>query len=136
MKTFENNKCVSGSALKYNCKCIFNFVRKSVCLVRHIFNLSSVMCVVNKNSTFSRCVSELWTYTIMMLLLSPTVLSSGLLPDEQVLLGKLFNEQQYDNSVRPVFNSSKNVEVNVGFTLIQIMDMVSISVCIFYDLKL
>ncbi|KAL4227437.1 acetylcholine-gated cation-selective channel [Mactra antiquata] len=51
------------------------------------------------------------------------VLSSALLPDEQALMLKLFNDQQYDNSVRPVFNSSQNVEVQFGFTLIQIMDM-------------
>lgn len=74
---------------------------------------------------FSTYISGCWLYTVIVLLVSPTALSSGLLPDEQVLLGKLFNEQQYDNSVRPVFNSSKNVEVMVGFTLIQIMDMVS-----------
>lgn len=74
---------------------------------------------------FSTYLSGCWLYTVIVLLVSPTALSSGLLPDEQVLLGKLFNEQQYDNSVRPVFNSSKNVEVMVGFTLIQIMDMVS-----------
>ncbi|XP_053405864.1 neuronal acetylcholine receptor subunit alpha-7-like [Mercenaria mercenaria] len=51
------------------------------------------------------------------------VLSSALLPDEQALLQKIFTDQQYDNSVRPVYNSSKNVEVQFGFTLIQIMDM-------------
>ncbi|CAI9719259.1 neuronal acetylcholine receptor subunit beta-4-like [Octopus vulgaris] len=43
------------------------------------------------------------------------------LPDEQRLLLKLFDN--YDTSVRPVYNSSKNVVVTFGFTLIQIMDM-------------
>ena len=46
------------------------------------------------------------------------------LPDEHDLLLKLFDNQSYDSSVRPVYNSSKNVEVTFGFTLIQIMDMV------------
>ena len=70
-------------------------------------------------------LSELLTCPVILLLMLPTVLSSGILPDEQRLLRKLFNEQQYDNSVRPVYNSSKNVEVRIGFTLVQIMDMVS-----------
>lgn len=51
------------------------------------------------------------------------VLTSRPLPDEQELFKKLFNDQQYDNSVRPVYNSSENVVVEFGFTLIQIMDM-------------
>jgi hypothetical protein len=38
---------------------------------------------------------------------------------------KIITDQHYDNSVRPVYNSSRNVEVSFGFTLIQIMDMVS-----------
>lgn len=46
-------------------------------------------------------------------------------PDEQRLLDKLFNPDRYDNSVRPVYNSSESVKVEFGFTLIQIMDMVS-----------
>lgn len=54
-----------------------------------------------------------------------TVSSDEVLPDEQKLLRKLFNDQSYDNSVRPVFNSSDNVMVSFGFTLIQIMDMVN-----------
>lgn len=49
------------------------------------------------------------------------------LPDEQRLVGKLFNKLTYDNSVRPVFNSSENVVVGFGFSLIQVMDMVSIT---------
>ncbi|KAJ8304992.1 hypothetical protein KUTeg_018575 [Tegillarca granosa] len=44
-------------------------------------------------------------------------------PDEQRLLDKLFNPDRYDNSVRPVYNSSESVKVEFGFTLIQIMDM-------------
>ncbi|XP_052792028.1 neuronal acetylcholine receptor subunit alpha-10-like [Mya arenaria] len=64
-----------------------------------------------------------FTHLFVCLLVARSVLSSGRLPDEQALMHRLFNEQQYDNSVRPVFNSSKNVEVQFGFTLIQIMDM-------------
>ncbi|KAL3865422.1 hypothetical protein ACJMK2_042812 [Sinanodonta woodiana] len=63
------------------------------------------------------------SHSPFMLLLLSTVLSTEVLPDEQKLLNKLFNEQAYDNSVRPVYNSSRNVEVIFGFTLIQIMDM-------------
>jgi len=55
------------------------------------------------------------------------VAAGGRLTDEQALMERLFNEQQYDNSVRPVFNSSRNVVVTFGFTLIQIMDMVRLS---------
>ncbi|XP_060601913.1 neuronal acetylcholine receptor subunit alpha-3-like [Ruditapes philippinarum] len=51
------------------------------------------------------------------------VLSSAFLPDEQALMQKIITDQHYDNSVRPVYNSSRNVEVSFGFTLIQIMDM-------------
>lgn len=47
---------------------------------------------------------------------------SPVLPDEQRLLDKLF--RTYDNSVRPVYNSTRNVEVAFGINLIQIMDMV------------
>ena len=55
------------------------------------------------------------------------VLADDVLPDEHDLLQKLFNNQSYDSSVRPVFNSSHNVVVTFGFTLIQIMDMVGVS---------
>lgn len=47
------------------------------------------------------------------------------IPDEQRLLNEIFTSNHYDESVRPVFNSSENVRVTFGFTLIQIMDMVS-----------
>lgn len=60
-----------------------------------------------------------------------TVSSDEVLPDEQKLLRKLFNDQSYDNSVRPVFNSSDSVMVSFGFTLIQIMDMVN-TILFFY----
>lgn len=87
------------------------------------------MTVKSENAIFVfPHVSGVRIYTVILLLMFHTALSSGLLPDEQALLSKLFNEQQYDNSVRPVFNSSKNVEVMIGFTLVQIMDMVSISI--------
>ena len=52
------------------------------------------------------------------------MISNEVLPDEHDLLLKLFDSQSYDSSVRPVYNSSKNVVVTFGFTLIQIMDMV------------
>ena len=69
-----------------------------------------------------------WLYYFWILsLIYPSAFSSSLHPDEQQLFYKLFNEQAYDNSVRPVFNSSHNVEVTFGFTLIQIMDMVRFS---------
>lgn len=45
------------------------------------------------------------------------------LPDEQRLLMKLL--KNYDSNVRPAMNSSVSVEVTFGFSLIQIMDMVS-----------
>ncbi|XP_064609290.1 neuronal acetylcholine receptor subunit beta-3-like [Liolophura sinensis] len=45
------------------------------------------------------------------------------IPDEQRLLNEIFTSNHYDESVRPVFNSSENVQVTFGFTLIQIMDM-------------
>ncbi|WAQ99872.1 ACH1-like protein [Mya arenaria] len=64
-----------------------------------------------------------FTHLLVCLLVARSVLSSGRLPDEQALMHRLFNDQQYDNSVRPVFNSSENVEVQFGFTLIQVMDM-------------
>ena len=48
-----------------------------------------------------------------------------MLPDEQRLVNELFNKSNYDNTVRPVMNASYSVEVKFGFTLIQIMDMVS-----------
>ena len=60
----------------------------------------------------------------LLLLLFHLVLSGEVLPDEHDLLLKLFDSQSYDSSVRPVYNSSKNVVVTFGFTLIQIMDMV------------
>ena len=44
------------------------------------------------------------------------------LPDEQRLLRKLF--KVYTSDVRPVYNSSHNVQVIFNFNLIQIMDMV------------
>lgn len=51
--------------------------------------------------------------------------SARVIPDEQRLLNKVF--KNYDQSVRPVFNATKNVVVSFGLTLIQIMDMVSAS---------
>ena len=63
--------------------------------------------------------------TCLWLCILPLVLSEEVLPDEHDLLLKIFDGQSYDSSVRPVFNSSKNVVVSFGFTLIQIMDMVS-----------
>ena len=60
----------------------------------------------------------------LLLLLFHLVFSDEVLPDEHDLLLKLFDSQSYDSSVRPVYNSSKNVVVTFGFTLIQIMDMV------------
>lgn len=48
------------------------------------------------------------------------------LPDEQRLVEELFNKNKYDNSVRPVINASHSVVVKFGYSLIQIMDMVSI----------
>ena len=47
------------------------------------------------------------------------------IPDEHRLVAKLFNKDRYDNSVRPVFNSSDYVNISFGFSLIQIMDMVT-----------
>jgi hypothetical protein len=49
------------------------------------------------------------------------------IPDEQRLLNKVFRANRYDSSVRPVFNATASVKVNFGLTLIQIMDMVSLS---------
>ena len=60
----------------------------------------------------------------LLLLLLHLVFADEVLPDEHDLLLKLFDSQSYDSSVRPVYNSSKNVVVTFGFTLIQIMDMV------------
>jgi hypothetical protein len=50
-----------------------------------------------------------------------------LLPDEQKLINNLglFDPDVYDKSVRPVYNSTWSVVVDFGFTLIQIVDMVS-----------
>ncbi|XP_021375385.1 neuronal acetylcholine receptor subunit alpha-10-like [Mizuhopecten yessoensis] len=56
-------------------------------------------------------------------ILRSIALCTECLPDEQRLVGKLFDKLTYDNSVRPVFNSSENVVVGFGFSLIQIMDM-------------
>ena len=61
----------------------------------------------------------------LCLCLMSAALGDEVLPDEHDLLQKLFDNQSYDSSVRPVFNSSHNVVVTFGFTLIQIMDMVS-----------
>ena len=44
-------------------------------------------------------------------------------PDEQRLLSKVLHN--YNKNVRPVFRSNDSVAVTLGFTLIQIMDMVS-----------
>ena len=46
-------------------------------------------------------------------------------PDEQRLLDKLFIN--YDKNVRPILNSNDSVKVVLGFTLIQITDMVSVA---------
>lgn len=45
--------------------------------------------------------------------------------DEQKLLEHIFVINDYDSNSRPVYNSTQNVEVTFGFTLIQILDMVS-----------
>ncbi|XP_076443988.1 neuronal acetylcholine receptor subunit alpha-10-like [Babylonia areolata] len=42
-------------------------------------------------------------------------------PDEQRLLAKVLHN--YNNNVRPVYNSNDSVPVTLGFTLVQIMDM-------------
>jgi len=44
-------------------------------------------------------------------------------PDEQRLLTKI--ERNYDNRVRPVYNSTHRVTVKFALTLVQIIDMVS-----------
>lgn len=75
-----------------------------------------------------------------MMLLLPTIfisfqclnsicLGCRLLPDEQKLINNLglFDPDIYDKSVRPVYNATWSVVVDFGFTLIQIVDMVSIS---------
>ena len=49
------------------------------------------------------------------------------------MLGNISSEQRlmtdllwkYENSVRPIYNSSKPVEVGLGLTLTQILDLVS-----------
>ena len=72
-----------------------------------------------------------------LFLLLPCLISTKavqqLLPDEQKLLHHLglFDPEIYDKSVRPVFNASKNVVIDFGFTLIQIVDMVSICIAIY-----
>lgn len=53
----------------------------------------------------------------------PAHTGTRIIPDEQRLLNKMF--RNYDNSVRPVYNATKNVVVKFGLTLIQVMDMVS-----------
>ena len=50
-------------------------------------------------------------------------------PDEQRLLAKLLNN--YERSVRPVFNASHSVLIQFGLTLIHILDMVSGDACRF-----
>ena len=65
---------------------------------------------------------------ICCVLLSLWPSTAVVVPDEQRLVHELFNANKYDNSVRPVMNASQNVVVMFGYTLIQIMDMVSISV--------
>ena len=62
---------------------------------------------------------------ICCVLLSLWPSTAVVLPDEQRLVHELFNANNYDNSVRPVMNASNNVVVMFGYTLIQIMDMVS-----------
>ena len=44
------------------------------------------------------------------------------IPDEQRLISKLL--RGYDTAARPVFNASKSVVIEFGFSLIQIYDMV------------
>ena len=44
------------------------------------------------------------------------------IPDEQRLLARVLN--RYNQNVRPVINSNDSVAVTLGFTLIQVMDMV------------
>jgi len=46
-------------------------------------------------------------------------------PDEQRLLTKI--QRNYDNRVRPVYNSSHRVTVKFALTLVQIIDMVSVN---------
>ena len=43
-------------------------------------------------------------------------------PDEQRLLARVL--RNYNKNVRPVINSNDSVAVTLGFTLIQVMDMV------------
>lgn len=70
--------------------------------------------------------AQVWVLTGVFVF-HPVAAVTGKLPDEQRLLRRLFNPRVYDTSVRPVFNSSDNVEVFFNFNLIQIMDMVSCS---------
>ncbi|XP_071103597.1 neuronal acetylcholine receptor subunit alpha-10-like [Haliotis cracherodii] len=66
--------------------------------------------------------AQVWVLTGVFVF-HPVAAVTGKLPDEQRLLRRLFNPRVYDTSVRPVFNSSANVEVFFNFNLIQIMDM-------------
>lgn len=87
------------------------------------------MSVSNRKVIFCFAMPSHLHWAVMMLYCSVGCIKTNRLPDEQRLLLKLF--ENYDTSVRPVFNSSKNVVVNFGFTLIQIMDMVSFAIFTF-----
>ena len=59
-------------------------------------------------------------------LLAPVADTTRQLPDEQRLLTRLM--RSYESGARPVVSANSSVTVEFGFTLIQIMDMVRISV--------
>lgn len=93
-------------------------------------NCKPIICIVRgKRASEMTEMSALSPLLFTLLLyLTPKSVSQQLLPDEQKLLNNLglFDAEIYDKSVRPVFNASKTVVVDFGFTLIQIVDMVSI----------
>lgn len=82
------------------------------------------LSLLNPTQAFSLVLSTLVAHTMMPTLATADELQD--LPDEQRLLAKLLHN--YNSNVRPVINSSHSVEVVFGFSLIQIMDMVSILV--------
>lgn len=93
-------------------------------------NCKPIICIVRgKRASEMTEMSALSPLLFTLLLyLTPKSVSQQLLPDEQKLLNNLglFDAEIYDKSVRSVFNASKTVVVDFGFTLIQIVDMVSI----------
>ena len=79
---------------------------------------------LRRDRTVSSCAVVVVMATLLMLDVADGSVLRGV-PDEQRLLARI--SHNYDANVRPVYNATDSVVVTFGMSLIQLVDMVSLS---------